>query len=83
MQLARRALAAVGQKQKPLVFLAQPGHKFLHARQQHVAVIDHAVHIADKALLFGKVNGVEIHSDSFPPPPGRLSFLFFLCLQAL
>ena len=51
LQLLRRALRRVGQKQEVLVFPVQPVDKFLDSRQQPVSVVDHAVHIADEALL--------------------------------
>ena len=49
-QLLGRTLGRVRQEQKLLVVFVQPAYKFPHARQQLAAEIDHAVHVADKAL---------------------------------
>jgi len=49
-QLLGRALGRVRQEQKLLAVFIQPIYKLPHARQQLVAEIDHAVHVADKAL---------------------------------
>ena len=49
-QLLGRPLRRVGQEQKPLVVFVQPVDELRHTRQQLVAEVDDAVHIADKAL---------------------------------
>ena len=54
LKLTRRILPRVGQKKKFLVVFLQPTEKFLHAGQKTVAVIDNAVHVADKALFLKK-----------------------------
>ena len=50
-QLVRRFLGAVGEEHKLFVILDHPIHKFGNAVKQLVAVIDHAVHIADEACF--------------------------------
>ena len=50
-QLLGGALAGVGEEEKLLVLLIEPGDELLHAGQQLVAAVDHAVHVADEALL--------------------------------
>ena len=54
LQFLGRTLAGIGQKQELLVLPLQKINKLPHAGQKQVAVIDHAVHIADEALLFAK-----------------------------
>ena len=51
LQFLRRALRRVRQEQEVLVLPIEPVDKFLDARQKAVAVIDHAVHVADEAVL--------------------------------
>ena len=55
VKLPRRRAAVVGQEQVVLVLLMEPADKFLHPRQNSVAVVDHAVHIADKALFLVEI----------------------------
>ena len=59
-QLLGRALGRVGQKQKALFVFLEPRYKFLHARQQRVAAVDHAVHIADEALLCAQSAQIQL-----------------------
>ena len=51
LQFLRRALRRVRQEQEVLVLPIEPVDKFLDARQKPVPVIDHAVHVADEAVL--------------------------------
>ena len=54
LQLERRTLGGVGQKEEALVLTLQPVYKFRYTGQQTVAVIDNTVHIADEAFLLSK-----------------------------
>ena len=63
LQLLRRVLARICEKQKVLVLAKHPLHKFPHARQNPVAVINHAVHVADKSLFIPQCC---LHNNSFP-----------------
>ena len=54
LQLLRRPLGGVGEEQEILLLPIQPLHKLLHPRQQTVPMIDHTVHVADKALLLSQ-----------------------------
>ena len=51
VQFARRIAAVVRQEKVLLLFVVQPLDELRHARQHAVAVVDDAVHIADKALF--------------------------------
>ena len=64
LQLLGGILPGVGEKQETLVVPFQPVQKFLYAGQKPVAVVDHAVHVADKTF-FLKQFFHELHP-SFP-----------------
>lgn len=51
LQFSLGLAAVVGEEEEFLVFLLEPGDKFLHAGQETVAVVDHAVHVADEAFF--------------------------------
>ena len=51
VQLTGRIAAVVGQEQVLLVLVMQPLDELRHTGQNAVAVIDHAVHVADEAVL--------------------------------
>ena len=62
VQFARRIAAVVRQEEVFLVLIVQPLDKLRHPRQHAVAVVDDAVHIADKAFFLVKVDHVvSIH----------------------
>jgi len=43
----------------------EPLNKLLHAGEDSVPVVDHTVHIADKAFFLIKINGTELfHNDT-------------------
>ena len=49
----------------------EPLEELRNAGQNLIAVIDHAVHVADKALFLLKINGIHSHFlISDPPYPG-------------
>ena len=67
VQLTRRVAAVVGEKEVFLILIVQPLDEFGHTRKNTVAVIDHAVHIAEEALFFVKIDGSErIHKIDLP-----------------
>ena len=51
MQFPLGLAAVVGEEEKFLVFLLEPGDKFPHAGQETVAVVNDAVHVTDKAFF--------------------------------
>ena len=51
LQLLWGALTGIRQKQKTLVLIVKPLHKFLYTRQQPISMIDHTIHIADEAFF--------------------------------
>ena len=55
LELLGGVLAGVREEQEVFLFLRQPVNEFLHAGQNLVSMIDHAVHVADKALLFSQL----------------------------
>ena len=56
VQLARRVAAVVREKEIFLVLLVQPLDELRHARQDAVAVVDDAIHIADEALFLVEID---------------------------
>ena len=56
VQLARRVAAVVREKEIFLVLLMQPLDELRHARQDAVAVVDDAIHIADEALFLVEID---------------------------
>ena len=54
-QLLRGLFRAVGEEDELLVVLKKPADEFVNTGQDLVAVIDHAVHVADKAIFFQNV----------------------------
>ena len=57
VQLTGRIAAVVGQKEILLVLVMEPLDELRHTRQDPVAVIDDAVHIADKAFFCVEIQG--------------------------
>jgi hypothetical protein len=51
VEVAWGAFAAIGEEEEFLLFRVEPIDKFNDARQKLVAVIDHAIHVADKATF--------------------------------
>ena len=58
-QLPGGKAAVVGQKQILFSLIMEPPDKLRGPRQDMVSVIDHAVHIANKALFLRKVNCIH------------------------
>jgi hypothetical protein len=56
LELARRALAAVGEKQELLVVAVHPIHEILRAAQQRAAVIHDAIHVDNVPALLAKLH---------------------------
>ena len=56
IQLSGGIAAVIGKEQIFLLFFVQPIDELGHPGQDFVAVIDHAVHIADEAFLFVKID---------------------------
>ena len=57
VQLPGRIAAVVGKKEIFLVLIMQPLNELRHPRQNAVAVVDDAVHIADEAFFLVKIDG--------------------------
>ena len=77
LQFLGAALRRIGQKDIFLAVFLQPVHKFPHAGQQQIAVIDHAVHIADKRLFPKQLfQGVTLLCGAHFPSPERLPLLY-------
>ena len=55
LELLGGVLAGVGEEQVIFLLLRQPLDEFPHARQDLVPVVDHAVHVADEALLLSQL----------------------------
>ena len=70
LQLTGRVAAVVGQEQVLLLFIVQPLDELRHPRQNAVAVVDDAVHVADKACFLVEVDKVFRHNG-----PSRLLLL--------
>src|SRR5699024_7065730 len=51
LQFLWGAFAGIGQEEKLFVIIIKPVYELLDAGQQDIAVIDHAVHIADKSFF--------------------------------
>ena len=61
VQLPGRIAAVVGKKEIFLVLIMQPLNELRHPRQNAVAVVDDAVHIADEAFFLVKIDGSLLH----------------------
>ena len=68
LKLLGRALGGIGEEEKVLVLTVQPIDEFFHSGQQPVAVIYHAVHIADETFFASELFHVILRT------------LFFKCI---
>ena len=81
LQLLGAALAGVGEEEKALVLFIQPVHKFPHSRQQLVAVVDDAIHIAEEAFSTSQKFQLIVHRGLPPVGPPFCGPLFCqLCI---
>ena len=73
LELLGSFITAVGEEQVLFIFLLEPFDKFLYTGEQFVAVIDHAIHVADKTFFC-----IEINFFHNSPSEAAVDLIFFL-----